>query len=207
MRTIFLLLCILSVTVATRAQSKNFDKFIPGSFTDTANRTRTGLISWTLADENVFGKGGCISYKENKDADFVYISTEWMKSFTMGADTFMITRAKGFGRNPIIKVEINNTEKLYYYLPYTSSRYARSFNNMPTYFKSGIDLSYYTFYAGPNAENLTHITKENFVEILSKIMADKPEVVARIADKTFDYKHMNDLVTYYKTGQMPKNSK
>lgn len=207
MRTIFLLLCILSVTLTTKAQSKRFDKWVPGSFTDTANRTRTGLISWTLADQDMFDKGGCISYKENKDADFVYISTEWMKCFTMEADTFMITKAKGFGRNPIIKVAINNAEKLYYYLPYTSNRYAGSFNGMPTYFKSGSDLSYYTFYAGPDAENITHITKDNFVEMLSKIMADKPEVIARIADKTFDYKHINDLVKYYKTGELPKNLK
>jgi hypothetical protein len=208
MRTIFLLLCILSVTVVTNAQSKRFDKFVTGSFTDTANRTRTGLISWTLADQNMFGKGGCISYKENKDADFVYISTAWMKSFTMEADTFLVIKDKAFKLNPIIKLVINNNpEKLYSYLPYTSSGSGGGINGMPSYYRSAIDLNYSVFYSGTDAEHLTRITKENFVEMLSKIVADKPNVIACINDKTFDHKHISELVKYYKTGKLPKNVK
>ena len=208
MRTIFLLLCILSVTVSAHAQSKRFDKWVPDSFTDTANRTRSGLISWPLADQNMFGKGGCISYKENKDADFVYISTEWMKSFTMEADTFVVVKDKTFKLNPIIKVVVNNNpEKLYSYLPYTSSVHGGNINGMLPYYRSGIDLNYSVFYYGPDCEHLTRITKDNFVEMLSKIMADKPETVTRISDKTFDYKHIGNLVKYYKTGELPKNLK
>jgi hypothetical protein len=38
-------------------------------------------------------------------------------------------------------------------------------------------------------------------------MGDKPEALARINDKTFNHKHIADLVKYYKTGELPKNAK
>ena len=213
MRTIFFLFCILSVTVTTQAQSKRFDKFVPGSFVDTTNKVYTGYVSWTMADQNIFGKGkgGCISYKDSKDGDFVYVSTNFMKSFTMEADTFVVIKNKDFKLNPIIKVILNNSiSKLYSYLPYTEGRgsFTTSMNLMPGYVQTGgIDLNTSVFYAGPDAEHLTRITKENFTELLSKIMADKPEALARINDKTFDHKHINNLVKYYKTGELPKNAK
>ncbi|AYL96035.1 hypothetical protein [Mucilaginibacter celer] len=215
MRTIFLLLCILSVTVTAHSQSKRFDKFVPGSFVDTTNKVYTGYVSWTLADQNIFGKGkgGCISYKENKDADFVYVSTNFMKSFTMEADTFMVIKNKDFKLNPIIKIVLSkNPEKLYSYLPYTpGGNYGNptaAMNGLPGYsFAGGIDLNYSVFYTGPDAEHLTRVTKENFAELLSKVMADKPEVLARISNQTFDHKHIGDLVKYYKTGELPKNVK
>jgi hypothetical protein len=79
---------------------------------------------------------------------------------------------------------------------------------MPGYSSpGGIDLNYSVFYAGPDAEHLTRITKDNFTELLSNIMGDKPEALARINDKTFNHKHIADLVKYYKTGELPKNAK
>ena len=63
-----------------------------------------------------------------------------------------------------------------------------------------------TYYYGSNQDKVTKLEKKQFMEVMSNIMADKPEVVAKIKDKTFRYGDMEDLLTFYRTGQMPKRS-
>jgi hypothetical protein len=63
-----------------------------------------------------------------------------------------------------------------------------------------------TYYYGISPDKVTKLEKKQFIEVMSIILADKPDVVAKIKDKTFRYGDMDDLINYYKTGQMPKKS-
>jgi len=61
----------------------------------------------------------------------------------------------------------------------------------------------YTYYYGTDPDNLTKLTHKEFMDVMSKIMADKPEIVSKIQDKTYRYSDMKELLIYYKTGKDP----
>jgi hypothetical protein len=131
----------------------------------------------------------------------------------MGTDSFAISHHKALYYAPVLKVLVNSPTKLYYW--------TADVVNWGTYFgavggvigaavsskaKSNLTKGFSAaYFYGSNPDTLQLITRKNFIEIMSNILADKPEVVARIKDKTFDIFLMDDLLTYYRTGEIPYN--
>jgi hypothetical protein len=60
------------------------------------------------------------------------------------------------------------------------------------------------YYYGNNPDNLTELTRKDFMNVMSRVMADKPEVVAKIQKKDYRYGDMKDLLVYYYTGKEPR---
>ena len=47
--------------------------------------------------------------------------------------------------------------------------------------------------------NTTHeLTKGNYIEVLSKAFADAPELVKQIQNKEYKFKHLGDIINYYR---------
>ena len=54
-----------------------------------------------------------------------------------------------------------------------------------------------TYYYGSDTSAMTELTKKNFIDILSEVMADQPDAVAKIKSKEYKIGDMEKLVTYY----------
>jgi hypothetical protein len=60
------------------------------------------------------------------------------------------------------------------------------------------------YYYGSDADALTKLEKKQFIEVMSKLMADKPEVVVKIQDKTFKYGKLKSCLTIIKPVSYPE---
>lgn len=209
MRFVLLLICILSVTLSSNAQvfSKNWTS---GNYYDTLGNKTSGLIAWSRPEKMSKDSGDHIFFKADKKAAKTTISVTQLSCFTMGTDSFTISHHKGLYYAPVLKVLNNGPVKLYYW--------SADVVNWGTYFGAiggaiagatakpslakGGNAAY--FY-GSNQDDLQLLTRKNFIDVMSSMLADKPEVVAKIKDKSFDIFLMDDLLTYYKTGEIPYN--
>ncbi len=184
MRSILLLFCILSVTVITKAQQ--VDKFKQGGYTDTLGNQHPGFIKVKIPQGGIFNIGHTyITYKETNTAFEHDINIGAINNFTMGVDSFVVSRNPGISKVPILEVLLNTPVKIYHSVFYDRG-------NFLLHTSDGI----YLF--GTDPDNLGLITRKNFKEVLSHIMEAKPNAVANIQNGTFTYFYMDDLIKYYK---------
>jgi hypothetical protein len=208
MRKILPLFCILSITISAKAQffSRNWTE---GAYYDSVGIKHDGLIAWEAPQSSIFtGKLDYIRFKPKKDADGLKIYAQGFKSFVLGEDSFAVSKSALLAKNPFLKVLINNndTTKLYVYLiakKMNVGGIAGSFGMFTA--GLGLSLKYFssTYYYGTNPDNLTKLDKKQFIEVMTRIMADKPEAVKRIKDKKLRYGDMEDLLYFYKYDVMP----
>jgi hypothetical protein len=184
MRSFLLLFCILSVTVITKAQQ--VDKFKAGAYADSLGNRHPGFIKLKIPQGGIFNIGHTyITYKETITAFEHDINIGAIKNFTMGVDSFVVSRNNNISKVPILEVLLDTPVKIYH-----SAFYDRG--NILLHTSDGI----YLF--GPDPDNLGLITRKNFKEVLSHIMEAKPNAVANIQNGTFTYFYMDDLIKYYK---------
>lgn len=215
MRTILLIICILSVTLTGKAQTGN--EWDTGSYYDQKGYKFTGFVYWsppfkhTLSDKDDY-----IFFKTTTDGQKVKVWTKEIKCFTMGKDSFVVTHQKDLKQRAFLAVVLNSPTKLY--LSTTTQSGAPATRSMmpvgsfgPSAIVATVGLGWWwwkgnnnVYYYGADPDNITQITRKNYLEIFSQLMADKPEVVACIRDKKFKFGRIDDLIEYYKTGIIPK---
>ncbi|RFZ90850.1 hypothetical protein D0C36_18035 [Mucilaginibacter conchicola] len=212
MRKILLIICILSVTLSARAQlfGKHYDE---GAYYDLDNVKHTGLISWSPPAKSIFGgNGDQIYFKPEKKAEKIKLTNSQIKSFlvkkdSVTLDSFVVSANKEVAYSPFLQVVLNNAEiKLYSFLQTASAgggMYggASGAMMMQPYRSWGITDYYY----GSNPNDVVKLTKKNFAEVMSKIMADKPLVVESINNKKMrlGLGKMDDVLFFYKNGYLP----
>jgi len=54
-----------------------------------------------------------------------------------------------------------------------------------------------TYYYGADVNNIAEVTKQNFVDIMTDVLADEPEVVQQIKDKKYKFGDMDALIKHY----------
>ena len=54
-----------------------------------------------------------------------------------------------------------------------------------------------SYYYGSSTANMQHLTNENFIDIMSEVMADEPDVVLRIRSNNYGLKNIEKLVEYF----------
>ena len=208
MRTLFLTLCIFSVTVTAKAQlfSKDWAK---GCYYDTLGHKFTGLLFHAKPEASVFkGKGDHVFFKTSKGAEQQKISSDQIKSFIIETDSFKLTHVKALEKFPILQVMINHEIKLYFSsitpsaIPIAGAGAGLIGSAVAGAALSGKGSSAYYF--GPDADHITTLVHKNYIEVLNRLMADKPEVVEKIKNKKFPSKSLPDLLEYYRTGVLPK---
>ncbi|GGH04554.1 hypothetical protein [Mucilaginibacter phyllosphaerae] len=211
MRKILLLLCILSITLTAKAQlfSKNW---IEGCYYDTAGVKHQGLIAWDPPSaNNLFkGKGDNIFYKNGKKGEKIKLKNSEIRSFLLKndntmLDSFVVTKNKDFQKKPFLMVLFNNDTKIYVsYVNNSSPNMAPNAAGLMM-FSPGYSGNIIKYYYGTNPDSLTVLNKKNFVEIMSCLLAGKPNVVAKIKDKTFKISKLEELLYFYRTDQYPKS--
>lgn len=212
MRKVVLLLIIIVSTLAAKAQPQR--KWFEGTLYHTSGEIFDGLISWAPPHKGEYEDGDRILYCADEKSEVFPIPYYKIKSFVMGADSFVVSRNVLFKNSPFMIVSVDNATKLF------TVKTAK--NGFPLIINTGgftgnVGMGVgvgttvgggtrTTYYYGTTQDNVTKLEKKEFIDVMSNVMADKPEVVAKIKDKTFRYGDMEDLLTYYRTGQMPKKS-
>jgi hypothetical protein len=205
MRKILLLLCIINITVSADAQlfGRHYEE---GCYYGLDGVKHAGFVSWTAPQPSFLtGKGDRIYYKPEKKSDNLKIPSDQLKSFVLGADSFVVSKNELFEKKPFLSVLLNTNIKLY------SSTVTKSSGSMMTMgpygnmTMSGASFKYgkETYYYGPDPDNITKLEKKQFIDVMSRIMADNPEAVSRIKNKKLRYGDMKDLLYFYKHNVMP----
>ena len=208
MRTILLVLCILSVTLSAKAQFGK--RWAAGNYYDTLGHKTAGFISWKAPEKLSKKPADHLFFKSNEKAGKNKIETSQLRSFTMGKDSFVVSQLKELNYAPVLQVVMDKPIKLYYWsaeivnLPFAVLGAVGGALAGGTVI-SGMSSGKAYFY-GQNCNELNTLTNKNFVDVMCNIMADKPDVVEIIKTKRFKLKDIDDLLTYYNTGLMPKKS-
>ena len=111
MRTILLLVCILSVTFSAKAQLFGKD-WLKGSYYDTTGRKTSGLIAWSPPDKLSKKPGDHIFYKSSITGEKIRIESSTFSSFTMGTDSFVVSQINSINYAPVLRVLIDRPVKL-----------------------------------------------------------------------------------------------
>ncbi|MBB5394890.1 hypothetical protein [Mucilaginibacter sp. AK015] len=213
MRKITLILFILAGWLTANGQGPQ-RKWFEGTVYHTSGEIFDGLISWQPPHKGEYADGDQILYTANEHSEVFPIPYYKIKSFVMGADSFVVSHNVLFKNNPFMIVSLDNPTKLFT-LKTAKNGFPLILNTGGGGGNFGVGVGIATtvgggtrttYYYGTNKDNVAKLEKKQFIEVMSNIMADKPDVVAKIKDKTFRYGDMEDLLTYYKTGQMPKRS-
>lgn len=210
MRKLFLLFVLVTTATISRAQLSNI-QFDEGTVYHTTGEIFHGSVSWSPPSKGQYPDGDQILFKNQGSPDIFPIPYFKIKTFTMGPDSFVVSTNINLKNSPILLVEVNGPVCLY-----AAKIFKQGFPlligsgggggnigvglEVGTAIGRGVRTSYYF---GKNANNVTKLDKKNFIENMSLILADKPEVVAKIKDKTFRYGDMDALLKYYYTGKLP----
>jgi hypothetical protein len=212
MRKSLLLILIIVSSFAAKAQPQR--KWLEGTVYHTSGEIFDGLISWAPPHKGEYEDGDQILYTANEHSEVFPIPYYKIKSFVMGADSFVVSRNVLFKNSPFMIVSVDNPTKLFA-VKTAKNGFPLIINTGGFTGNVGMGVGVGTtvgggtrtnYYYGLTQDNVTKLDKKNFIDVMSNIMADKPEVVAKIKDKTFRYGDMEDLLKYYYTGEMPKKS-
>ncbi|RCH55277.1 hypothetical protein DJ568_08830 [Mucilaginibacter hurinus] len=192
MRSVILLAYLLITCFAAKAQ------LFSGSFKKGFYYNDTGVkVPGTIKPEQTF-----ILFKQKGSSAEQQISAGDIKGYVIATDSFTVSHNAILGKPHFLKVLINNATKLYFYRADEKVNFETYAKEIPagatTNFKKGTgkERSKYYFYGKtPNA--LLLLNDQNFVEVMSGIMADKPEIVERIKDKTVNLDNLNEWVIFY----------
>ena len=214
MRFFLFVLFILLNALPSHAQLFG-KKWADGKLYHVSGEVFTGQIYWTPPQKSSYNQtGDGILYRRDKSEEEIPIPASKIVSFTMGADSFVVSHDVNLTNTPFLIVMLNTPTKIY-----KSSTHKQGVPMMlgtgggsgPVSLGIGLGTmvgggTRKTYYYGANADNLTKLEKKQFMEVMSNVMADKPEVVAKIKDKTFKYGDLEELLEYYKTGKMDQKN-
>lgn len=222
MRQFLLLLFVLFViNKETKAQIL-FDKdWREGCYYDLQGNKISGLIYSEPASPSLLkGRGDHILYKKEKGADRKKILSDSIRSYVIGVDSFVVSHFDDLAKKPFLQVIIDGPLKLYFStiarpntpVPtggmYSSSTTIKTPNgpvNIPSSnyrpgpvnpFSSSYTVTSYYYGTGP--DEVTELDRKSFIDVMSRMMADKPQVVELIKNKTFRYGDMDNLIEYYR---------
>ncbi|QJD97964.1 hypothetical protein HH214_19820 [Mucilaginibacter robiniae] len=204
MRSIFVLLCIFSVTFSAKAQS--FGKWTNGKYYDQTNTVHEGQILWNIPAKKVLiNKADSIYYRTNKKAEKLKIYSDSLNAFVVNQDSFIVSKSISPEVSPFVKVVINHSTKLFasitQHSPAAATIGAAGFGLIGGIAGAAASHSAKLIYFyGVDIDHLTKVDKNNFMPTMLEMMADKPEVLEKIKDRTFRFGNIDELVEFYKTG-------
>ena len=207
MRLFFFVLFILLFGMGLYAQPSGY-KWAPGKLYHTSGEVFTGEVAWAPTQ---LGQEDGVYFRRSNDLEPIPVTADRLLSFTMDADSFVVSRNQDM-QNAILLVDVDGPVKVY--ARQTKRKGLPMMVNtggMAGAVGVGIGLgglvgggTRRVYYYGNDANNITKLNKKQFTEVMSNAMADRPEVVAKIKDKTYKYGDMKELLEFYRTGQQAK---
>ncbi len=216
-KRLILLIGLLYFTHDSIAQGK---KFVPGYFVDTKGNRMTGLIQAKPSGKGPVNGQAFIAFKEDEKANKIELSTSDLRYFVAGKDSFVVAAAPmnaDWSKNEIDFLQVLADEPLKVYLLRGTGR-GGGFGISPgisagigggrfgSYGGAGVGISFggqagrakATYFVGGSPSELSQITPDNFIDVMSDVMADEPQVVQQIQGGKYSLNKMDALLAYYR---------
>ncbi len=219
MRFLSALIFFLSITCTAMAQ------WFPGYFYDTKGNKETGLINPNPRGKGPIKGEGFIEFKEDKKAESIKLSASDIKSYVIAQDSFIVAATDRWSDNTLdfIRVALNTDLKLYAAFGQGSSSSGGGGGFSPTFgggigtgvgsggygggFSGGIAIpiggsssrkaSAPIYFFGTTTADMKPIGNQSFIDVMSEVMGDEPEVVEQIRAKKFSLNNIEKLIAYY----------
>jgi hypothetical protein len=219
-RPILIILFLMLTFVSAKSQ-----KFQPGFFIDTRGQKVEGLINPSPSGKAPIKDEGFIIFKDNPKATETRLSASDMKCFVIGPDSFVVAHAphnETWSKQELdfVKVVLNEEVKLYVINGGKSGGGGSGFSFHPgvsigtgvgNY--GGVGVGYgggqggyggnsgnnkISYYFGANTAEMSHLTPDNFNDVMSDIMGDEPQALEAIRNGKFTVGNVNGLIEYFK---------
>jgi hypothetical protein len=223
MRSILIILFFMLTYVSAKSQ-----KFLPGSFTDIKGNKVTGLIRDNPTGKGPIKDEGFIEFRDDEKTNPYKLSASDLKSYMVGQDSFVVAHAphnETWTKKELdfIKVELDEDTKLYVAIVGMGTGGGGG-NGIGVQPVGGIGMGtggyggvgggvsinigggrggsmskvQTTYYYGTNTAEMEMLTPVNFVDVMSDIMGDEPEVVEKIKANQFGLGNIQKLIAYFK---------
>jgi hypothetical protein len=205
-RILFLSLFLL-ISLYAKAQT-----FQPGYYYDTTGVKHVGLVRVSTLDNGAaYGTSKIIgtevfNFKINADAQKQEVYAYDVKSVVTGIDSFVVQRTFIIKNNGEVKKDDNGNpykHAAFFQVQLDHSDFKiyskEQFGNST--FNNGFSLqspNRIEYYYGKVIDNIEPFTNDNFVDFMSYIMNDSPDIVAKIKNKEFKLRKMDKLLKAYK---------
>jgi hypothetical protein len=205
----FSLTVLLLITIITysRAQIMGFGHhWEEGCYYDINGNKTCGLISEYIRAQSIFEADRNFLFKKDKDDKRVKIYAKNTKSFVVGKDSFVVSNSQILDETPYLQVAIDKPLKLFIArLPRQTPGFGMGMPIGVLTATMAVSFSYTKnkYYYGADQDSIFQVKRKDFIEVMCKIMADKPNVVAKIKDKTYRFGDLDDLLVFYLTGTEP----
>ena len=199
----------------------NAQKWQPGRFTDVKGVKVSGFVRTNPGGSGPIKNEGFIEFKSDEKANPYKLSASDLISFVAGKDSFVVAHAPGnetWAKNDydFVRVVINVPTKIY------ATRGAGSgggglhlspgvgigTGSYGSQYGGGLGISFggggggkkskMIYYYGGSTSTMQRITNENFIDVMSEVMGDEPEVVDRIRNNLYNLGSMDKLIDYFK---------
>jgi hypothetical protein len=216
MKLLFLSAFILFFAIGSSAQGLS-SKFQQGYYYDINGQKVDGFIR-TGTGKKLVENEGYITFKEEEKAPKQNLSASMIHGFVIGRDSFIVARAPRVGswsKNELdfMQVLVNSPLKLYAINSAGGNDSGSGLSpSVGLGVGGGIGLGggislgsnlfgggngHKVYYFGSDTGSMTELKKQNFVDVMSEVMADEPEVVDKIKAKKYGMSDMEKLVKYY----------
>lgn len=172
------------------------NKFEKGYYYDLNNQKIIGKIDIKASSRSILFKDQFILYKVDNFKPEIKVTLDGIKSVVIGADSFIVAHTPPV---QFYKVEFDGALKIYSTSEYESVPTVTGAHGPgPMFVGGGMVSSKKTVYLfGKSTDSLSLINRKNFIEVMPQIMADNPEVVGLILNKTYKYGSIKDLISVY----------
>lgn len=222
------LLLIISVFCLFAGINKTYaQRWQPGHFTDVKGNVETGLIWVKPSGKGLIKDEAFIEFRENDKENPYKLSASDLKSFVIGRDSFVVagepqTSNWQYGID-FVKVVLNEDIKLYVFKGGGSEGFGSSIQpgieggvgggtggygggvgagvSIPIGGHGGSGGSKTVYYYGETTANMKELTPVNFVDIMSDVMGDEPDVVQQIQEKKYTLGNIDKLIVYFRQVQ------
>jgi hypothetical protein len=219
MRSILIILCFMLLVTTAKSQ-----KWQPGYFYDVKGTKNSGLIALDPGGKGPIKDEGFIGYKEDNKAPVLKLSASDLRSFVAGRDSFVVAVSPpdGWSRYDLdfVRVVVDAPLRLF------EAQGSNGGGGSGFAIEPGIGIGGGTggwgggigggisipigrgggggrkggktiYFYGANTAEMQPITNENFIDMMTEIMGDEPEVVEQIQLKKFSLKSMDRLIAYF----------
>lgn len=201
----------------------------PGYFYDLKGTKSTGFIRVNPGGKGPIKGEGFIEYKETEKDDAIKLSASDLRSFVAGRDSFVvaIAPAEGWAKYDVdfVHVAVDAPIRLFEARGAAGDGGGRGVGFSPGIgvgmgggtggfgggLGGGISIPIgggrggrgkggkSVYYFGANTASMKPVTNENFIDVMTEIMGDEPDVVEKIQTKKYSLRDMDKLIAYFKS--------
>jgi hypothetical protein len=212
--------CLLLVIQKSQAQT-----WVPGYYFDVNNAKSVGFIKSKMSGKGPIKDEAFIEFKTDNKANSIKVSASEISSFVMGRDSFIVAAAPRTGawsKNELdfVKVVIDEDPKLYMFRGKVSNGggvqtgldvglgggFGGGRGGFGYGLGGGISIplggggrTMTSYFYGANTAVMKELTPANFIDVMSEIMGDEPEIVDQLHQNKYGLGNIDKLIAnFYK---------